>query len=188
MPGDHHDHLALQRSRSALRHMWYGDVQEKLPLPWPDAGVYGSGYWPTMQQLNFHLCGTNSECPGLRLNHGERVPDECVLSPAVSVGGNRVGEANTPPPGRSRPCARLLHGRRFPASRRFPEPGALSLDHARAHVVTGRRPRVRRESGYGPTPRRLPTDARFRAPEGSAVLPDGAASATLGEHPAAAHA
>ena len=98
MPGDHHDHLALQRSRSALRHMWYGDVQEKLPLPWPDAGVYGSGYWPTMQQLNFHLCGTNSECPGLRLNHGERVRNECVLSPAVSVGGNRVGGASTPPP------------------------------------------------------------------------------------------
>src|SRR5437762_14354941 len=77
--------------------MRYGDVQGKLPLPWPDAGVYGSGYWPTMQQLNFHLRGTNSECPGLRLNHGERVRNEYVLSPAMYVGGNRVGGACTPP-------------------------------------------------------------------------------------------
>src|SRR5436190_16532083 len=167
--------------------MRYGDVQGKLRPGWPDAGVYGSGYWPTMQQLSFHLWA-NSECPGLRLNHGERVPNECVLSPAVWVGGNRSRRSEHTSPGRTRPCARLLHGRRFPVSRRFPEPGALSLDHAQAHVVTGRRPRVRRESGYGPTPRRLPTDARFRAPEGSAVLPDAAASATLGEHPAAAHA
>ena len=50
-----------------------------------------------MQQLSFHLWA-NSECPGLRLNHGERVPNECVLSPAVWVGGNRVGGASTPPP------------------------------------------------------------------------------------------
>ena len=95
MPGDDHDHLALRRSRSALWHMRYGDVQGKLPLCWPAAGVYGSGYWPTMQQLGFGLWG-NSECPGLRLNHGERVPHECVLSAAVSVGGNRVGAASTP--------------------------------------------------------------------------------------------
>src|SRR5437667_1349075 len=64
--------------------MRYGDVQEKLRPRWPGAGVYGSGYWPTMQQLAFRLWG-----PGLRLNHGERVPHECVLSAAVSVGGNR---------------------------------------------------------------------------------------------------
>ena len=32
----------------------------------------------------------------MRLNHGERVPHECVLSAAVSVGGNRVGGASTP--------------------------------------------------------------------------------------------
>ena len=97
MPGDDHDHLALRRSRSALWHMRYGDVQGKLPLCWPAAGVYGSGYWPTMQQLVFSLW-ENSECPGLRLNHRERVPHEyeCVLSAAVSVGGNRVGAASTP--------------------------------------------------------------------------------------------
>jgi hypothetical protein len=81
VPGDHHHDLALQRSRSALRHMRYGDVQGKLRARWPGAGVCGSGYWPTMQQLSFHLWG-NSECPGLRLNHGERVPNECVLSAA----------------------------------------------------------------------------------------------------------
>ena len=88
VPDEHHHHhdLALQRSRSALRHMRYGDVQGKL-RPWPDAGVYGSGYRHTMQ-LSHQLW--DSGCPGLRLNHGERVPNECVLSPAVSVGTRRL--------------------------------------------------------------------------------------------------
>src|SRR2546427_11620564 len=30
VPADHHHHLALRRSRSAPRHIRYGDVQEKL--------------------------------------------------------------------------------------------------------------------------------------------------------------
>src|SRR5437667_4338247 len=83
--------------------MRYGDVQKKLRPRWPEPGVYGSGYWPTMQQLAFRLWG-----PGLRLNHGERVPHECVLSAAVSVGRQEAASLSAPRSTPALPAARGL--------------------------------------------------------------------------------